>query len=755
MTGIGVYITVTITLLGVAYPILLQVIARLEEKYTSENIVSLFDKEYEGKFFRRTLIVSLILTVLWTLKLEPLFQIDGINYFINNSANILLATSSIVLVVAFFLYVRKILIYYTPSKFIQFLRNKHGKSKNELKYFEALSDILLLSIKEQQRNISSSLSDFFHSAFRTEREKFKGEPVVYPDLYYEVVYKSIEELAILKEKRNYALEYRTVGSIWLLGELHGQEISEKTYSWIWSNLLLAVQYQQDGMIIYHWETAHQFYSYSLPYIHEHYDYSSENFQVSNQDVVNKRISERERFIEFHYALGGLLVYKNRYDCLDRMFSHTNSQPPKYVLLPESMDEIFKFYFKIRDQYESKYTWISHLYPFPEQSGLSSDSVIKKWISSYMAILFLRQYSIYPYLMTMRPLDFPHIPRTQGEKKDWIDGLDFFRKLVSEHLANQDLLNKLNLSFITEQWCLENNKVFPIVFIDNLKTYLQEAYNNNALLLPISDEKVAQFESETRRIIEATMEKYQVIGNKGDIIGDSDKWYVNGQKMLQSKDAFSESPEVHHSNFDSFLASELSNDIREGIVSTFLFKKTKSYLLKPEDIFNSIDKLELSDQYILISFGINIQYYINQIKVPGLSPAKYKNLIIYSFNGSRILNSSLFIIKKSDLPFIKTKPISADIIMKYSLKKISDNLNLYCSVIDLNDTAPEIFEENKQDKNEDELRKSVLSSIIISTEIIWRKNIDLIQIIQYLEYDQKGSPNNINDVVPIVKKKPSR
>ena len=371
MTGIGVYIRVTIALLGVAYPILLQVIARLDGKYSSEHIVGLFEKEFVGKFFKWSLISSLFFIVIWTLKLEPLIQIEGFNFFINNSANILLGLSAITLVISFFMFVDKILIYYTPSKFIPYLQKKHKKSKDGLRYFEGLSDILLLSIRNQQRNETLTLSDFFYSAYRDEREKPNNEPVVYPDLYYETVHKAIEELAILREKRNYSLEYRTAGGIWLLGELQSKEVSEKTYVWLWRNLRLAIQYEQDDMIVYHWETAHQFFIYSLQEVQREYDYESGNMQVSNEEAVNKRKNERERFLEFHYALGGLLAYKKRYTCLKRIFSHTNSHPPKYELLPESMFEIFNFYIKVRDPYDMKYPWISNKYPFPEQSGLNS------------------------------------------------------------------------------------------------------------------------------------------------------------------------------------------------------------------------------------------------------------------------------------------------------------------------------------------------------------------------------------------------
>lgn len=638
MTEIGVYITVTITLLGVAYPILLQVISRLDEKYSSENIVSLFNKEFEGKFFSWSLITSLILIVIWSLNFSPIIQIDNFNFIINSSSSILLAGSSIILVVAFFLFVKKILIYYTPTKFIRYLTDKHSKSKNDFRYFIALSDILLLSIKHQQRNFAITLSAFFYSAFRTEREKAGNKAVVYPDVYYEIVYKSIEELAILKEKKNYALENNTAGGLWLLGELQDNEISEQTYSWIWRNLLLIIHYQQDNMIMYHWETAHQYFSYSLPAIYEEYVYTPENLRVSNRDVVDKRNSERQRFIEFHYAFGGLLTYKMRYDCIFRLFNHTTSQPPRYELLPESMEEIFDFYVKIRDPYDMKYTWISSQYPFPDQSGINADSAIKKWIASYMAILFLRQYTIFPYLSTMRPLDFPNIPQTQGEIKERIDSLDFFKILLSEHLNDKVLLKKLNLDFITHEWCQINEKLYPLDFIDYMKVKLQDVYEKNALTLPISQAKIAEFEISTCKTIESTFEKFQPISNSDSIEGDSDKWYVNGQRMIYSKDAFCENPEAHHMSFDSFLASVLSRRIGEVIASTFQFKKTKTYLLKPEEIFSAIDKLGLSEQHVLIGFGFNIDLYINQLLIPGLTHQKYKNTDFHNFNGSHLQNN---------------------------------------------------------------------------------------------------------------------
>lgn len=755
MTSIDAYIYIIIGLLGVAYPVLLQVVARLDEKYSSDKIVELFDKEWANKLFRYSLISSLIFIVIWSLKLPAVIHVDGLDSLIENSASLLLAINSILLVISFFFFVNKILIYYSPTKFIPYLIAQNEKSENGFQYFTALSELLFLFIKQQQINYSKTLSDFFYIAFRKIRDKHFNQPVIYPDLYYEVVYKAIEELAILKEKRNYLLEQRTSGEIWLLGELQDKEISENTYSWMWRNLLLAIRYQQDDLIINHWETCHQYYVYNLPYIYQEYDNSAGNIQVSNQEVVDKRLAERQRFIEFHYALGGLLTYKERYNCIKRMFSHTQSEPPKYELLPESMFEIFKYYFEVRDPYERKYSWISHNYPFPDLSGLNADSVIKKWIMSYMAILFLRQYTIVPYLTTMLPLDFPTIPETQGEIKQWIDGLDFFKKLVNEHLQNKELLKTLNLEFITSEWCEENQKLFPITFIETFKSNLENSYNANALNLLISKEKVLQFEKSTSKIIESTIDELKLINNKETLQdANSDKWYVKGQKMLQSKDAFSDNPEVHHIEFDSFLASVLSRSLKDGLSETFFYKKTKSFLLKPEDLFKAIDRLEIDDSYVIINFGLNIEYFINYFKVPELSFEKYRNINIYSFNGSHLVRDSCFILKKSDLPNITTIPIGEDIITKYSLKKISEEINLHSSVIDLNNTSALVLSENKQDKSDEELKKSVLLSIIISTEFKWKKNIEVIQIKQFSDYLQKGIANKLDDVKSINEINPS-
>ncbi|MGO1672067.1 MAG: hypothetical protein ACTHYC_14675 [Sphingobacterium sp.] len=748
MTEIGYYITATITILGIAYPVLLQVISRLDEKYSSDHIVSLFKLEWEWKYFKISLIFTLILIVIWSLKIPAFFQIEGLKFLIDNSASILVAIGSILLVFVFFKFVNKILIYYTPSEIIPYLIKKHEKhQENDFRFFQGLTDILLLSIKRQERDHSLTISDFFYSAFRQEREKNSNQPVEYPDLYYQAIYKSIEELAILKEKRNRALEVRTGGGIWLLGEMQDFQISDKTYNWLWRNLLLAIQYKNDDMVIDHWQTAFQYFSSNLSSIYPDYDVSTGTVTIINQEQVEKRNEERNKFYEFHIALGGLLLYEKRYDCLKTMFTYTQSHPPSYELLPESMSEIFTDYNKFRDPYEVTFHWISHKYSFLKLSGMHSDGVIKKWITTYVALLFLRQYTLQPHLITMKPLALPNLPESQGEIRQWADGLENFKILVQENLDNLELMKILHFNFITPEWCEEQGFQTPMDFIDQLKIELEKKYEQNAATLPLDNSKIKQFEESTKTIIEKTFNDIRKLNNDTEIQGDSDKWYVHGKRALIGRDGFGQNPESTLLDYDNFFAKHISNLIKEGVGSTFRFKRSSSYLLEKENIFKGLEALKLNKNHIIINFGLNLSIYL-QNNVAGLTGTSYNGVEILDVNGVRSFRNTLFILKRQDLPSITVKSPESDFIDRFDLKKISDLFDIYTSVIGINEFNPEYWDEIRNGKTDEELRKSILLNISFLLEIKWKKEIELIQIVEHSPYRQNGIPNKINDIKPI-------
>ena len=614
----------------------------------------------------------------------------------------------------------------------------------DYKHFRALADVLLDSIKRKDYTIVETLSRFYYSAFKKVRDDAKDKPVVYPNAYYEVVYRIIDELASQPSISNPIIAHRTAGSIWLLGEGTETEISEDTYRWIWHNLLVAVKYEKDEFVLDHWQTAHQYVTFSLRYLQPEYNRTIEELVVKNQEKIENRKFSRKRFIEFHYALGGLLLYGKRLNVIKRMFEYTTSTPPRYELLPEHMAEIFYSYNEIRDPYDRKYTWIEHVFPFPDLAGLNAGSVIKRWISSYMALLFLRQYTIYPYLIVMKPLQYPQPPKTQSEIRQWIEGLDFFKTLVKQHLDNRELLEILSLTFLTREWCDKNDATYPTDFLDNLKRQLEETYETNAKNLPISKEKEQKFIDATRDILESTIKSFEQINNPINLGDQTEKWLVNGESMVQDKDALSESPQADHMNYHSILSYAISEEIRERISRTFLIKTTKSFVLNPVDIFKAIDILGINNEYVIIGFGLDIDHYLKELKVSSLSATSYKGIQVILQSGTRSTDAQIFLLKSPDLPSIKTLQLGEKVIATYSLKKISDTLNLYASVVDLaNNDA--LRSELKKEKSEDELRKSALLTIGLALEVSWKKQLQLIQLIEYSEYRQSGMPNTLDEV----------
>ena len=298
-----------IGIITVAYPILLQAISRLDEKYDLLKINELFNKEPEKKYFSISLILSLLAIFIYILIIPPLIRINGLNHIIENSAIIILFISTLLLITAFLCLIKKIILYYSPLKFIDYLiKNDKKSSDNNYENFRAISDILYISIKQQNETLGRTISDYLYQAFLIERKKKHNEPVDYPFVYYEVVLKSTEELAILKSKKLDFLKAYTVGGRYFLGDLRDVQLSEQTYTWIWRNILLAIKYEQDDMIIYYWENAHDYYLNNSTLL-------SPSLRLNKSDkdreiAYKKEDDSQQRFREFHFALGGLLLYKN-------------------------------------------------------------------------------------------------------------------------------------------------------------------------------------------------------------------------------------------------------------------------------------------------------------------------------------------------------------------------------------------------------------------------------------------------------------
>lgn len=739
-----VCIPIITTIFGIAFPILLQVVTSLEEKYSSKYIVDFFRKEKVSQFFLYSLIISIISLFLWLFNFPPP-NIGKLTILLVDSASKLLILSTILLIVIFFFLVKKIFIYYSPDTLTEKLICRYNK-ENNVKNFNTIAELLYYSVKKQDETISNTISRFLNDVFKKERSSYLNEPIEYPIYFYELTYKLTQELSLLNINKLKFLEYQAIGGIWLLGEFEESNVSETTFTWLWRNLLLATSYEKDDMIVHYWKRAHQYISHNLETIVPIYV----KREIANKDVISKREEERERFLEFHYALGGLLLYKKRFSCLARLFKYTSNIPPRFELFSENISEIFSQYINFIDPYEKKYSWIAYKYNFPDQEGLLSDYIIKKWICSYVALLLIRVYSTPRQIINEENLKLTEIPSIQGIKKVWIDNLDYFKKLITEILESNELVNAIGLKFLNKDWCEKNKMIYPPEVIEVIKNRILESYNVEESEQKISPDKKTKFISSTNEIIKETIDEYKEIFNTNLKDTNIQSWYIYGERAIVDKSAFVDNQGVDHLNYHLFLAETVSKKFKKAIAGLFYNCRSQTYMIKETEVFQAIENLKInSKDHIIISFGINILYFMDTYKINDLTEKTYRDVKLFSFEYTdhNIVGDSLFVLEKNDLPSILHLPIKEEDTHKYHLELINNDIKLYASLIDLNEDI-ELQNEFKEYEQNRDITKRVLVNVSFLIETKWKKNANIIQIKLYSEYRDQGLPNKINDVKPI-------
>lgn len=430
MTIPEICIPIIIALTGIAYPISIQVIARIDDKYSSDSIRNLFEKERAWKFFRYSLWFALTIIAAYSLR-------DVFDLSVNVVHSIIwgLLLSSIVTVFSFLFFAETIFSYYSPGKLKSYLLNH---SKSDL-LFSELRDLLYYGVKHDSSFVCNELLSWFTKLYENRRKSNninKHEELIYNKPLYSMIY-DLQVLISSKPKyNNVNLQYKVFGGEWLLGDSY-HKISKNTYRVLWEGLTLALSRKRPDLVLLYWKVAFQ-------YIDPHLSPFPRKFNEQNECINEKEFKSRELerriFSEFHFALGGLLLYSNEYSLIRTIFNYTTSHPPRYKLLPTTMNDIFEAFLWFWDPNDNNIPIISFQFPFPDFEGVAADGNIKYWISKYTALLFVRQFHIHSYYVNFNLTNYPQI--TNKNKQTLNDNLPYFVQLVDEIMGNKKLMDVL-------------------------------------------------------------------------------------------------------------------------------------------------------------------------------------------------------------------------------------------------------------------------------------------------------------------------
>lgn len=748
-------IPMIISVFAIALPLLLQTISRIDDKYGSTKLVDTFRKEPICNWYIVTLIVTIAFYVIWMLQLPRVFDFGVLNWVIENSAVICVAVATIALVIQTITIVNLTYTYYHPLKLFKRLQRKHNRSKkNRKRYFVSISNILFYSIQKNDEDLSRELLEFYFDAFITYRKNKERQIIEYPQEYYDSIF-AANELLCQREKRT--ISHFNDGTLFelLLDEYQHTIISPKTYKFIWMCLLQVSHYNRDGFVMAYWRKAHQLFNFFLKPAEKKYD---ERFNIINQDEISKREKERESFLEFHYALGGLLMYLKKYELLGEMVYWTNQEPPKYVLVPERMEEVIKRYMEVSKKggYISP-VYYEQRYPFPNISGVKADGIIQMWIKRYLSMLFLRQYTLQSYYIHSNPLNMPTLPDGLSEMKHWNDELDSLNYFVEEYRKDRKILKAFDLKDLyDEKWFGKNQKEKPVDLISKLRKDINEKFEDRKLNQEIDIDMFNEFKGKTTKILTNTFDFYYQLFS-GNIDANYKSIFIGGRYQVMEKAGFVANQEMAYMNSDSIVAKGVALEFGNISINALALMSPKKYLLKEEDIFKAIDKLNLdSADNVIVAIGVNMSYF-SMLNISGLTLEgenwSYNQIKIISINNQMndLVRQSLFVLKKSDLPAIVYNEVSEKIITKFKLQKIDDSKFIYANILDLNKPDNQAIRDEILNVNTEDLSKLVLVCVGINTEIRYKPDTNCIQLKIFSQFEDRGTVNILSDVQSVLGK----
>ena len=517
---IEICVAIDIAILGIAYPIIVDKISNIGDKYSSEYIAVLFNYEFPQRTLKLTIRkrqfeISIFKLAIYLTILSFLFLIFPFpppaawdKWFVNNSAKLIVLSFTILLTVFFFIWLNKVNLYNGRSKLLlRHIVAAYGKLKDDTEiksyHLKAINELTFYAVEKQDEHLQETLLEFYHSVFYKIRKNHdKTKPLVYPiDLYF-LINKLNTELLSNQNRKLLAIEDRAVSGIWLLGEDFEEiAISDETYNWLWRNLYVVCD--NERFVKMYWAYASQYFDYHLKRIDPIYS----GAELKNRDEIERRKEERRIFLEFHYAFGGLLLYRGQFKALKYIFEYSQSLPPKYVLLPDSMTAVFNWFENFRNEFKNRKTPIDLKYYFPELDNLGNRRQVNYWICRYLSVLFIRQYSLNTYYTYQDFTGLPQLPDNVIELNNWLDSVSYFERCLTDTLQNEDLLDDLGFAEVVEK-----NKDDFSEFIKKLKAEIINKIGEQKKDAPLSDNKVLLFKQKTNEIISGAFSEYNSVFN---------------------------------------------------------------------------------------------------------------------------------------------------------------------------------------------------------------------------------------------------
>lgn len=623
-------ISIFAALMGMAYPLILQAIQRIDEMYNSSKLAAYFQKQWFSLLFSHLLLLSIPVSIIAPFLLY---------YYRDFSCMMVLSAVHAIIVFALamsaFILFKYIMMTINPNKFFEYLEYKlYGSHPPLTEIFQIQKYASDKDNEELFGNITTSISVYLNSYRKNKRDDVAID-----------VWKMFRELYKQHSKRdNHFFSNRNLIVSYFFSPEEQIFLSEEEYIYIWQTVDAVVHADNESWVYNYWTYANQYYMFTL----DHYSKNDEELKL-----------QQERFKEQHFMIGALLTYNHKYVLLKRLMYFSNALPPTYDLVPSSFNIIILQLKSLIVKKDMPIELTKRYLMIGAPQDVSSDGFILSYAYKYASLLLIRLFTVNDWNITYsNPMGLPEISsdytvedlneevymmnRLKYNISSWFEEKDTIRQIIGEgRVVVDDVLNLCDK------------------YIERCKKQI-ETLNNS---MEVDPEKQEYIKS---HLLSALKDYPLALPIFGDInTDDYERKIINNYVKFQiDKEILKVGTNVNASNLPDVIVGHLNELAYKAYNLLFLIQSSvRNVRIAYKDIKRVLDVIGVNEKNAVLSLGV---YLGNYEAIYGKEDddkfedkdgyRTYKGCNIYSIPSTQ---QSIVVMQKSDIPFIRKEKLADD------------------------------------------------------------------------------------------------
>lgn len=620
-------ISIFAALMGMAYPLILQAIQRIDEMYNSSKLAAYFQKQWFSLLFSHLLLLSIPVSIIAPFLLY---------YYRDFSCMMVLSAVHAIIVFALamsaFILFKYIMMTINPNKFFEYLEYKlYGSHPPLTEIFQIQKYASDKDNEELFGNITTSISVYLNSYRKNKRDDVAID-----------VWKMFRELYKQHSKRdNHFFSNRNLIVSYFFSPEEQIFLSEEEYIYIWQTVDAVVHADNESWVYNYWTYANQYYMFTL----DHYSKNDEELKL-----------QQERFKEQHFMIGALLTYNHKYVLLKRLMYFSNALPPTYDLVPSSFYIIILQLKSLIVKKDMPIELTKRYLMIGAPQDVSSDGFILSYAYKYASLLLIRLFTVNDWNITYsNPMGLPEISsdytvedlneevymmnRLKYNISSWFEEKDTIRQIIGEgRVVVDDVLNLCDK------------------YIERCKKQI-ETLNNS---MEVDSEKQEYIKS---HLLSALKDYPLALPIFGDInTDDYERKIINNYVKFQiDKEILKVGTNVNASNLPDVIVGHLNELAYKAYNLLFLIQSSvRNVRIAYKDIKRVLDVIGVNEKNAILSLGV---YLGNYEDIYGKDEDEkfgdhkgyrsYKGCNIYSIPSTQ---QSILVMQKSDIPFVKKEKL---------------------------------------------------------------------------------------------------